>query len=413
MEGSARAAIAADEGRGQVAVSVPEDYRVILPPLPTGDAMKRAVVLHCDVAGRPYRIEDFRQPLEDAGVIKDVSGIGAYQMSHVWLVNLKSDEAKRKLVESAQLVIKGRTCLVLDPTRQELRLKLHWVAFDVSNETIRKAFSAYGEVKDVTLERWKVPGFDGAESTTRVVRIVLRQGLALERLPHLQRLGSGTSLVVVPGRAPLCLRCRMSGHIRRHCRVPKCTECRSFGHVREDCVRSYAQAAGRSSSDDQSELVMDEDEAETAAAPSASQPVQTLDKPGSTNVEADHCASQEPAGSAPPRPRDANADADLDTTKEVVSQEPSTPGATNPVVESESVDHARKSLSGGENASTSDMDGEVASAKRRYDEVLDAAGKEQRLRQIEHEWKVQGGKKKRGRNQPRSASLTRGDALSQ
>lgn len=43
--------------------------RVVLLP-PTGETMNRVVVLHCDVAGRPYRIDDFRQPLKDAEVIK-------------------------------------------------------------------------------------------------------------------------------------------------------------------------------------------------------------------------------------------------------------------------------------------------------------------------------------------------------
>lgn len=32
--------------------------------------MKPRVFLHCDVGGRPYRIEDFRSPFEELGVIK-------------------------------------------------------------------------------------------------------------------------------------------------------------------------------------------------------------------------------------------------------------------------------------------------------------------------------------------------------
>ncbi|KAH6934741.1 hypothetical protein HPB50_000619 [Hyalomma asiaticum] len=82
MAGSQRAATAVAFGRGTPSVSVPKDYRIVLPTVSTGDAMKRAVVLHCDILGRPYRIEDFRKPLQDAGVIKDVAVIGAYQMSH-------------------------------------------------------------------------------------------------------------------------------------------------------------------------------------------------------------------------------------------------------------------------------------------------------------------------------------------
>ncbi|KAH7964358.1 hypothetical protein HPB51_027404 [Rhipicephalus microplus] len=82
MESSSRAATAADAGRGTASPLVPKDYRIILPSLPSGEAMRRAVALHCDVSGRPYRIDDFRKPLKDLGVIQQVSGIGAYQMSH-------------------------------------------------------------------------------------------------------------------------------------------------------------------------------------------------------------------------------------------------------------------------------------------------------------------------------------------
>ncbi|KAH6935988.1 hypothetical protein HPB50_012166 [Hyalomma asiaticum] len=81
MAGSQRAATAVAYGRGTSSVSMPKDYRIVLPTVSTGDAMKRAVVLHCDILGRPYRIEDFRKPLQDAGVIRDVAVIGAYQMT--------------------------------------------------------------------------------------------------------------------------------------------------------------------------------------------------------------------------------------------------------------------------------------------------------------------------------------------
>ncbi|KAH7932340.1 hypothetical protein HPB51_029352 [Rhipicephalus microplus] len=63
-----RAATVADAGRGTASPLVPKDYRIILPSLPSGEAMRRAVSLHCDVSGRPYRIDDFRKPLKDLGV---------------------------------------------------------------------------------------------------------------------------------------------------------------------------------------------------------------------------------------------------------------------------------------------------------------------------------------------------------
>ncbi|XP_070379115.1 uncharacterized protein [Dermacentor albipictus] len=186
-------------------------------------------------------------------------------MSHVWLLNMKTDEAKQTLLDAGPLLVKNRPCLVIDPARQELRIKLHWVAFDVTFETIRRAFREYGEIKEVISDRWKAEDFEGAESTTRLVRLVLRDGVTPDRIPHQMRLGSGTALVVVPGRAPLCLRCRNTGHIRRECRVPWCAACRAFGHEQANCTRSYARVASVGGEADRSEMLMDEEEAESVA----------------------------------------------------------------------------------------------------------------------------------------------------
>ncbi|KAH9379400.1 hypothetical protein HPB48_018861 [Haemaphysalis longicornis] len=272
MVGSVRAALTANAGRGEAYSSLPKDYRVVLSPLPSGEAMNRVVVLYCDVGGRPYRINDFREPLRDADVIKEVSVIGPFQMSHVWFVNFRTHDAKKKLVERGPLKVKARPCLVVDPIRRELPVKLHWVAFNVTNETIRKVFSEYGDVKEVASDKWRVQDFENSESTTRIVRLVLHEGVTPNRLLHQLRLGPGTVLVAVPGRAPMCLRCQRAGHIRRECRVPRCSECHAFGHEQADCTRSYARAVGRGLEGDNSDLVMDEEEAEVAAAPATLEP---------------------------------------------------------------------------------------------------------------------------------------------
>ncbi|XP_042144293.1 uncharacterized protein LOC121834645, partial [Ixodes scapularis] len=184
-----------------------EEYRTILPHLPTGDMVKNSVVLHCATGGRPYRAEDFVRPLQQVGVLSELAGLGAYQMGHVWLLKLKKPGAKEKLLQAGEIQVKGRRCLAIDPYRREVRVKLHWVTFDVPVDTVRRAFEPYGEVKSVVREMWKVDVLVGVESTTLSVVLTLRQDLTLESLPHQLRFYGGTVLVVVPGRAPVCLRC--------------------------------------------------------------------------------------------------------------------------------------------------------------------------------------------------------------
>ncbi|XP_054921440.1 uncharacterized protein [Dermacentor andersoni] len=237
--------------------------------------MKECLFLHCDVAGRPYRLEDFRDPLQELGVLKDVTGIGPFQMTHVWLIKLRTPEVKEVLVRAGGLEVKGRFCAVIDPVQQDITLKVHWVPFHVTGEALKKAFDPYGEVKEVRQEDWKVRGFEQAESTTRIVRMTLRENLTPDALPHLFKIFGGSVLVVVPGRAPICLRCRRKGHIRRDCRVPRCSECREFGHEAHDCVRTYARVTGSTQPDDEGLELMEEEVTEKPTA-SSETPVQQV-----------------------------------------------------------------------------------------------------------------------------------------
>lgn len=72
---------------------------------------------------------------------------------------------------------------MLDPNKAEVRLKLHWVPCDVPDDGIRRALQPYGTVQGVVRESWHEDGFQGVESTTRAVRLKLRDGVTLERLP--------------------------------------------------------------------------------------------------------------------------------------------------------------------------------------------------------------------------------------
>ncbi|KAG0409793.1 hypothetical protein HPB47_013091 [Ixodes persulcatus] len=67
----------------------------------------------------------------------------------------------------------------------------------------------------------------------------------------LQFYSAGTfSLLLIPGRPPLCLRCNRVGHISRHCRTPRCTKCQRYGHSLADCVLSYADRLRIGTADD-------------------------------------------------------------------------------------------------------------------------------------------------------------------
>ncbi|KAG0420001.1 hypothetical protein HPB47_003737 [Ixodes persulcatus] len=96
--------------------------------------------------------------------------------------------------------------------------------------------------------------------------MTLKEGTTVEDIPHELRIEGCKVLVIVPGRAPLCLRCRLTGHIRRNCRVPRCNECHRYGHDCESCVKTYAFVARERRNEDVDDLIMNEVEAEDTAA---------------------------------------------------------------------------------------------------------------------------------------------------
>ncbi|KAH8036430.1 hypothetical protein HPB51_000470 [Rhipicephalus microplus] len=266
MARSVRGASAAAAGRGVRFPSAPSDYRFLLPTLPSGDSMEECVFLHGDLEKRPYRLEDFRAPLEEVGLIKAIIGIGAFQINHIWLAKMRSKDDKEALLKTGGLRVNGGFCAIIDPIQHDVTVKLHWVDFAVSNESVRQALGEFGEVLEVFNDNWTVAGFEHAISTTRVVRLKLKEGVVLEDLPHLFKIGGGTVLLVAPGRAPPCLRCHMQGHIRRDCQTPRCGVCRAFGHESQDCVRSYARVTKTVlPTDDAQDNLMDAEEAEKVA----------------------------------------------------------------------------------------------------------------------------------------------------
>ncbi|CAN7981705.1 unnamed protein product, partial [Ixodes pacificus] len=211
---------------------------------------------------RPYRLEHFREALVGVALFAEVVALGAYQYNHVWAVTLKSAEGKKKLLAAGELAIKGGRCTVVDPSNQDTRLKLHWLLHHVPDDEVRVALAPYGKVTEVVRDLWRAAGVC---STTRSVSLRLKAGVTVDALPHQLRVAGDLALVVVPGRAPLCLRCRGKGHIRRECLVPRCVLCRRFGHDESQCVRTYASVTGPLGNEDEAEHLMEVAESEEAA----------------------------------------------------------------------------------------------------------------------------------------------------
>lgn len=137
MTSSPGAAITALAGRGSFgnSAAAADEYNVVLPPIPTGMAVMNSVLLHGDLKGRAYRIEDLKTELKRCGVLNEILSFGAFQMNHVWMATLQTPEAKQRLVETKELKVKNLRCIVIDSSCSEVRLRVHWVPFHVLQTT--------------------------------------------------------------------------------------------------------------------------------------------------------------------------------------------------------------------------------------------------------------------------------------
>lgn len=163
-----------------------------------------------------------------------------------------------------ELTIKGGRCLVIDPANAAVKLKLYWVPCDVPNGQVKKELERYSKASDFTRDLFQEKGFEAVESNTRTVRLTLKGGQGVDSLSHEIRVNGFKVLILVPGRAPLCLCCRLKRQPRRNCRVPRCTDCHRYGHEAEVCVKTYTSMARDRKVDDQFDFIMNDAEAEKA-----------------------------------------------------------------------------------------------------------------------------------------------------
>ncbi|XP_077534780.1 uncharacterized protein LOC144146726 [Haemaphysalis longicornis] len=244
-------------------------YKIVLPRLPTGTVGLNTVFLHADLKGRPHRAPDFRDALVRVMNLKDVISIGQYQMSHVWMVTCVSALATQKFVDLGSFPVKSLKCMVFDPDSREVKVKLVWLPRHMESRRIVEALEPYGAVQSVNREIWRCPGMEHMETSNRDVCLELKEGVSVSSIPHMLDVYGIQSLVLIPGRPPLCLRCSRTGHVRLQCRTPRCYQCRRYGHAVENCVMTYAdklrQGQAKTTEDETSEQLMDASEVTDAS----------------------------------------------------------------------------------------------------------------------------------------------------
>ncbi|XP_077525633.1 uncharacterized protein LOC144137582 [Haemaphysalis longicornis] len=219
-------------------------HSTFLPRLPSGKLVQDSVFLHADLEGRPYRAQDFRDGLREAIDLHEISSIGQFQMSHVWIVTCRSSSAKAKLVATREMVVNERRCVVIDPELKEVRMKLLWLPELLEDVKWVKHCSLTAKLS-ISGEKWRVPGMKNMQTLNSDVVLALADRVAIGDIPHQLFVSGVQSLALIPGRPLLCLRCNRVSHIRLQCRMPRCGDCHRFGHSADECVVTFADKLRR------------------------------------------------------------------------------------------------------------------------------------------------------------------------
>ncbi|KAG0422633.1 hypothetical protein HPB47_001556 [Ixodes persulcatus] len=102
-------------------------------------------------------------------------------MSHVWMAVFANGAAKVKIKAFEELIVKQKRCLIIDPCKEEIKLKLLWLPIPLPDSEIKKVLEPFGTVKDIKRERWRFSDLEETETLTRVVTLVLKEHLTVDK----------------------------------------------------------------------------------------------------------------------------------------------------------------------------------------------------------------------------------------
>lgn len=182
---------------------------------------KRSYDLTFKVIGARLSFRDLFEGLCGLLHEDDISDIGKVD-SNTYNVTVASPEAADILNMYGSIKVRDRTYQVISIAKQSFEFRVHWLPSYIKDTFLEDFFSRFGKVTSVIREA--VAFGPNATKRTSVRRIMIETDEMRKRsLPYVITFTGGyTALITVPGRPPLCLRCKTIGHLRKDC-VPQGT----------------------------------------------------------------------------------------------------------------------------------------------------------------------------------------------
>lgn len=220
------------------------------------DIRQRTVIITMDSKGKPYNRFDMATALVKVISLSEVSTFGPLTRNCEWYLTVATNETKIKLLQAGSLTVLGRFQGTIRPANEsEVRVRIHWLPPWVDNKSIADSFIRHGfEITSVSVDKSTVhlnntETLTNSHITVRTAIIRLKDNMPVPHLINIHDVVFNKiheALITIPGRSPLCLKCRYTGHYRNECATPYCNLCKQYGHKPISCVNRYAAAAAKS-----------------------------------------------------------------------------------------------------------------------------------------------------------------------
>ena len=146
-----------------------------------------------------------------------------------WWLTLKTETSRDKILLAGALKV-GHLFRVRSAAKSQFMVKVHWAPPFVSNQHIADILSNHCQVIIWSKEYCVADGFQKCATDVRQIMCEGNKNVMPHTLNFVCPFTGETFeiLLTTIGHKPICLRCRMEGHIRRDCTTAVCHHCAVF-----------------------------------------------------------------------------------------------------------------------------------------------------------------------------------------
>src|ERR1043165_6925382 len=134
-------------------------------------------------------------------------------------MTFKTVNHKTTFLSYGDFEIRGFKCSITDINRTRYKVRAHWTPYYVPMQNLTDILTREGvKVISATFDKSVVKGMEEVDSLLRTITVECDTPSSIPHVVNWHFHGkTGQTLFTMTGRPPVCLKCKLAGHIRRDC----------------------------------------------------------------------------------------------------------------------------------------------------------------------------------------------------